>query len=346
MQQGIEVRAARQRLGLGVAAPQPVPDLVDGEAVLAVAQAQPRQRPEPQPQGTLGRHPTGIEFLAGRHGGRFGSWRRRASAAARCRTAGSRAAAAAGRPRRVPGRPAAAAAAGRTPPAGPPCAQLLGERRQLRRAGHDHLPGHPAHLEPGDRHRGLRLDRRPGHRRRHPLLVGRFRGGGGGPQQDRQVDDLGDRDDPAEPLDLLAEFVAERRDRRVLAPAGTVGRHDLARHGLGRCRGRRRCRSGWATTSGGRDSAASTPSRAVRMRHSASFFGILTPTTRCSSRSRVGGPDGSSGAGWSFDAARIDAGEPPPQLGHVVDDLPPGLDSRLHASGGCRRWGTPAGCGR
>ena len=47
------------------------------------------------------------------------------------------------------------------------------------------------------------------------------------------------------------------------------------------------------------------------MRHSASFFGILTPTTRCSSRSRLGGPDGSSGAGWSFVRAGSTPGNRP-----------------------------------
>ena len=57
-----------------------------------------------------------------------------------------------------------------------------------------------------------------------PLLLGRFHRIGGGTQQDRQVDDLGNRDDAAKPLDLFAQFVAEGGDQRVFAPAIAIRR--------------------------------------------------------------------------------------------------------------------------
>ena len=61
------------------------------------------------------------------------------------------------------------------------------------------------------------------------------------------------------------------------------------------------------------------------MFHSASFFGISTPTIRCSRRFEGGRPRRLVRCGLVLRAGRIDVGEPAPQLADEADDLLPGL---------------------
>ena len=309
----------------------------------------PDKRPEPQPQGTLRRHATGVEFLAGRDGGgpaHGGGELQEPLVAERLAAVGLLRLAdlvelledPQGRRQRVgspPAGPPSAPAPRRTPPV-PGCRRRRPSRPTRRTWNR------------GTGHRGLRLDRRPGHRRGQPLLAGRLRGvSAAGRSRIVRSIDLGDRDDPAEPLDLLAEFVAERRDRRVLAPAVTVGRDDLADPGSGDVQG-----VGDVGLAGPVARAVATPTPSPRagrsrMRHSASFFGILTPTTRCSSSSRRGRPRRLVRCGLVLGAA------PPRRSGNrprswldEVDDLPPGLVADPTHQVDVADRDTPAGCGR
>jgi hypothetical protein len=100
--------------------------------------------------------------------------------------------------------------------------QFLGIDGQLVRTGDDNLPGDPTHLKSPLRHHVFGFDRSPCHGRSQSLLLRRIQRIGGGPQQDCEIDDLGDRHDPAESLDLLAQFVAKGRDQGIFAPTASI----------------------------------------------------------------------------------------------------------------------------
>ena len=149
--------------------------------------------------------------------------------------------------------PAMVEAVGRKPPAGPPYAQV--PLRYVASSGvarNDDLACRPG--ESGNGEEPSRLPfQRPPCATADAILCWRIGSErvGGGTKQDRQVDDLGDRDDAAKPLDLLAEFMAERGDGRGPCSTGSDLPSRSDRHEHGRCPGHRRSRTGSPNDSGG-----------------------------------------------------------------------------------------------
>ena len=323
MKQGVEIRATGQRLGFGVSTLEPLPDLVDSEAVLAVAQTQTRQCPDPEPQSTLRRHPTRIEFLPGGYGGgtAHGGGELQQSLVPERLTAERLGRLAhfvefledpQGWEQRVGRRQAVGLAS-----------EFLGECRQFLGARHDDLPGDPSDLESRDCHRGLGFHGRPGDDGSHALLSGRIGCCGGGSEEDRQIEDLGDRDNASQTLHLLAQFVAKRRDGGVLAPPVAVERQDLADPGTGDVQGvsdvglagpviRRLSRGPFHGEQGVADAPLGLLLR------------DLDPDDPVMQAFQVGRPRWLVGR-LLLAYRRLDAGEPPPQFAEEVDDFSAGL---------------------
>jgi hypothetical protein len=106
--------------------------------------------------------------------------------------------------------------------------QLLCVSTQVLRTSDNDFPCNSPHLETLLRHQFFRFDCRSRYSRCEALLLSRIDRVGCGTQQDRQINDLGDRHDATEPLDLSAEFMTECGDFRVLTPAIPIRRDNLA----------------------------------------------------------------------------------------------------------------------